>query len=427
MLLDCRFRCTYPMSIHVAIRFIRPLLCAFLASGGYLHAVELRGLIDLRVGTSDAAGSFTRDGLGKTRTDGESGNLRLGQAFLRVDGELLDSVSAMMVVSANDDRRGLLDINEAWLGWNPVPRSPWKIRAKFGAFFPTTNLEIDYDSVGWTPVRTISSSAINSWIGEEFRTQGIEFSMTRKGNLVDSSHDFGFSAAMFGRNDPAGSLLAWRGWSISDRISGITESIRLADLPVYRPSGALPLQNRSLRIAREIDHRVGYYAGAHYAHESWLRVDAMHYDNRGDPRVVKNGQYSWNTRFDHLGLRLLPGDDWTWLIQAMRGETTMGDNAVRLRYDAWYALLSHPLGVGNLTLRADRFRAQELVTDTLPSDPNSEHGRALALAYAWPINSNLSMVAEALEVRSQRRARLLIGSAPGQTERSLTVALRWQM
>ena len=414
------------MSNRCTAGVVRVLYCALLASGGNLHAIDVRGLIDLRVVATDADRSWTRDGLDKTRIDRNSGRVRLGHAFLRIDGDLLDSVSATVIASASDDRAGLLDINEAWLGWNPVPDSPWKTRVKVGAFFPAGNLEIDYDSIGWTPIRTISSSAINSWFGEEFRTQGVELSVGRKGNSAGSSHDYGVTVAAFGRNDPAGSLLAWRGWSISDRITGLSEAIRLADLPVYRRGGGLPDQSRSLRIAREIDNRAGYYLGAHYGYQSWMRVEGMRYDNRGDPLVIKNGQYSWNTRFDHLSVRLQPGEKWLWLLQALRGETIMGPNAVRLRYDAWYALASHPLGTGNLTIRFDRFRTREHSADILPTDPNSEHGRSLALAYSRQITPTVSLVSEALTVRSRRSARTLIDDTPDKTERSLTASIRWQ-
>ncbi len=404
----------------------RSILCASIACCGPLHAIELAGVVEARVLATDAQRSWTREGLDKSRFDRDSGPIRLGYAFLRLDADLLDAVTARVVASASDDRRALLDINEAWLGWNPVPSSPWKVRARLGAFFPAMNLEIDYESIGWTPARTISSSAINAWIGEEFRTQGLELSIVRKGNAARSPHDFGFSAALFGRNDPAGTLLAWRGWSIGDRITGLTEPVRLADLPVYRPSGALTEQARSLHIAREIDHRVGYYAAAHYGHGAWLGVDALRYDNRGDPRVVRNGQYSWNTRFDHVSVRLEPGGRWTWLAQALRGETLMGPNAVRLRYDAGYVLASHPLGPGHVTMRFDRFRAREHPADVLPSDPNGEHGRGLALAYFWRIDRAVEGVVEALEVRSVRASRTLFGAVPDRTERSLTAAIRWR-
>ena len=414
------------MRIRAVFRPRHLLICVFLLAACPLHAIEIRGLLDLRVIASDAERSWTRDGLDKSRYDQNSGYFRLGQAFLRVDGELLDTVSASVVASASDDRSRLLDINEAWLSWNPVPSSPWKTRVKFGAFFPVTSLEIEYDSIGWTPARTISSSAINSWIGEELRTQGVELTMTRKGVTENSAHDYGFTAAVFARNDPAGSLIAWRGWSIGDRITGLSESIRLADLPVYRPDGALPQQSRSIHLMKELDKRAGFYVGAHYAYDGWLSVNAMRYDNRGDPLILKNGQYSWNTRFSHVSARIQPHGQWEILLQALRGETLMGPNAVRLGYQSWYALVSHPIGPGNLTVRFDRFDAKEHAADIIPSDPNGESGRSMAIAYRWRMNQNASVVVEALRVQSDRPARILIGEAPGQTEQSLTASIRWQ-
>ena len=402
------------------------LLCVLLTVGWQLHAIEVRGVVDLRVGTSDADRSWTRDGLDKTRFDRNAGNVRLGQAFLRVDGDVLNDVTASVVASASDDRRGLVDITEAWLGWNPVPTSAWKTRVKLGAFFPVTNLEIGYDSIGWTPTRTISSSAINSWIGEELRTQGVELTMTRNGVTENSAHDYGFTAAVFGGNDPTGSLLAWRGWSIGDRITGLAESIRLADLPVYRSGGGLPQQDRSIHVFREIDRRPGFYFGAHYAYGGWLSVNALRYDNRGDPLVIRKGQYSWNTRFTHLNARMQLGDKWELLLQALRGKTIMGPNAVRFGYAAWYALASYPLGPGKLAVRADRFNVKEHQADILPADPNGETGRALAIAYSWRVNPSVSLVMEALRVRSDRIARTLIGDTPDKTERSLTASVRWQ-
>ena len=406
--------------------FSRALLLASISLCGLAHAIELRGLADVRFGATDATRSWTRDGLDKTQFDRDSEGLRLGHAFLRLEGDILYDVSAAVVASASADRGGLLDVNEAWLSWNPVPSSPWRMRARLGAFFPPTNLEIDYDSIGWTPARTVSASAINAWMGEELRIQGFEFSLARKGNQAGSAHDIGFAAALFGRNDPAGSLLAWRGWSIGDRVTGLTEPIRLADLPVYRSGGGLPAQARSIHIAREIDNRVGYYLGSHYGHGDWLRADLLRYNNRGDPLIVKSGQYSWKTTFDHLGVRLQPGGQWTWLGQGLRGETAMGPNAVRLRYDAWYILASHPFGAGSLAMRFDRFRAHELPSDILPDDPNSENGRGLALAYTRRLGSAVTLVAEVLQVRSSRSARVLVGAAVDRTENSFTAAIRWR-
>jgi hypothetical protein len=215
------------------------LLLALLASAfaSEAGAADWGGTVDLRATASHAnEASWIREGMGKTRSGQGSPALYLGQAIVRGEAELADTVSAALVLGAAGDRRGLIDVNEAWLAWKPVPGSAWKHSVKAGAFFPPTSVETDYDTPGWTPTRTISGSAINSWIGEEIRTTGIEWRALRRGRFAGSPHDFGVTLAAFKGNDPAATLLSWRGWSIGDRITGLNETLRLADLPVYRPA-----------------------------------------------------------------------------------------------------------------------------------------------------------------------------------------------
>jgi hypothetical protein len=386
------------------------------------RSVEWSGLLDVRALSADGERSWTRSGLGKTRYD--SSGVRLGQAILGAEWQVSDAITGSAVLNFSDDRRRLVDLQEAWLGWNPVPSGPWKMRAKAGLFFPPINQEIDYDRLTWTPTRTNSASAINSWIGEELRTKGLELSLTHRGRAAGSAHDFGASAAIFNGNDPAGTLLAWRGWGVGDRITGASEPIQLADLPVYRPNGAINQQTRDIKLFREIDGRAGYYAALNYAYGDMVEVKAMHYDNRGEPLIVKQGQYSWATKFHHVGLRLRPTGHWELMAQWLSGSTVMGPSAVALDYRAWYALASHPLGKGTLTLRYDQFRTRE--HDILPADPNGEDGRAIALAFVFEMTPAVSVVTELLSVHSTRPSRMLVRDLPRQHERSLTTALRWQ-
>jgi hypothetical protein len=406
------------------MRTYRLLAFTFAASAlcTQVHAIEVAGLIDVRAVAANSDTSWTREGLGKLRYDNSNDGLRIGQAMLWVSGEVTDTITGVAVINASDDRNYALDINEAWLRWNPIPTSAWQTKVKAGLFFPELSLE--NNGLGWTPTRTISTSAINSWIGEEIRTRGLEFKLTHRGRFDGSPHDYGLTAAAFNGNDPAGTLIAWRGWGIGDRISGVNEGITLADLPAYRSNGPLPLQSREIHVFKEIDNKLGYYVGAHYAYANWFEISGMHYDNRGDPLVVKKGQYAWRTKFNHLSVAMRPDNDWEILLQAMDGSTLMGPNAVNLNYRAWYALVSHPLGQGNLALRYDQFMAKE--NDILPSDPNGENGKALALAYSQAITPSLSMVAEALIIQSTRPLALPSYQPTRDKARSFTVALRWQ-
>jgi len=389
-----------------------------------VQAAEWRGLIDVRAVDADASRSFTDSGLGKLRYDSSSGRFSLGQAVLRGDFDLLDSVTATVDLSASDQHHGVVDVREAWLAWNPVPAGAWKTRVKAGSFFPPTSVEIDYEGIGWTPKRTISSSAINSWIGEELRTNGVEWSARRLGRYAEASYDLGLVAAVFNGNDPTGTMLAWRGWSISDRIAGRNEALQLADLPVYRADGAIPRQSRTIHPFREVDGHLGYYLGANLNYGKRLELAALHYDNRADPLIVKDGQYGWRTRFDHVSAVLRPHGDWELLMQAMRGDTLMGANAVALDFRSWFALVSHPLGPATVALRYDRFSTTG--HDILPGDPNDETGHGLALACSLPLSDSMELMAEALRVSSTRGARALIGELPAQAEHSVTVSLRWR-
>ncbi|MYM22238.1 hypothetical protein GTP46_06235 [Duganella sp. FT135W] len=402
-----------------------PILLALAVTSAGAQTVEWRGLLDVRAIDSDAGRSFLDSGLGKTRYDQNSPRLSIGQAVLRADADLFDSVSASMELSADQQHRGVVDVREAHLTWSPVPDGAWKTRVRAGFFFPPTSVEIDYDSVGWVPKHTISSSAINSWIGEELRTNGVEWSARRLGRYSGAPYDVGVLAAVYTGNDPTGTLLSWRGWSISDRIGGRNDTVELADLPVYRhPSGYLLRQSRTIHPFRELDGKLGYYVGANMNFGTGLELAALHYDNLTDPTVVKDGQYGWRTRFDHVSAVWRPQGQWEVSMQSMRGDTMMGRNGVGLDFQSWFVLASHPLGPGTAAVRYDRFSTSE--HDNIPSDPNNEVGYGVALAYDWPLAESLSLMTEALLVRSERSARVLIGEPALQMERSLTVSLRWR-
>lgn len=404
-------------AVAVLAMLAAPLACS--AQSG-----EWRGLLDMRANASDTARSWVHAGTGKSRYDRGSSRVGAGQAVLQGEADLANTMSASATISADGQRSGGLDVREAWLGWNPLPSGPWRLKAKAGAFFPPSSVEIDYAGIGWTPVRTVSSSAINSWIGEELRTRGMELQLTRTGRYEGRADDFGLLAAVFQGNDPAGTLLAWRGWSISDRIAGNFERMRLPDLPVYRADGAIPRQSRTLRPFREIDGRMGYYAAASYRHGEQLELAWLHYDNRADPVRVEDGQYGWRTRFEHVSLVARPHGTWELLFQYMRGDTLMGKNAVALDYHAWYALLSRSVGPGRLALRYDKFKTTE--HDLLPDDPNAERGRAVAVAYSVALGPSSELVTELLALDSRRAARTLVGEAPRQIERSIVASVRWQ-
>ena len=220
------------------------LLCCVAA----LRASELHGEVDFVLGTGSGQTGSTQTGLGKNDFDGNVSPWRDSSATVTIESQLLDEISSWVTLSADGERSQVVDVQEAWLSWKPVPSGPWRTRIRLGSFFPPTSLEIEPDSPSWKPVRTLSSSAINSWIGEELRANGLELAFSRRGLMIGSPHDFDFTVAAIGANDPAGTLLAWRGWTFSDHITGLTETQRLPDLPVETFPLGQKARNTGLRI-----------------------------------------------------------------------------------------------------------------------------------------------------------------------------------
>lgn len=376
------------------------ILCAGMAQA------DISGLVDLRLVQGDGTRSWLYEGLGKQRFDGSDDGLQLGQAVVEVKSELTDTLSGKLVVNGYSDRNSFADVTEAYLQWKPLPIDGYRFKAKVGALFPTLSLE--NSGPGWTNPWMISNSAINTWVGEELRTLGSEVSFSRPGQLNGSAHDIELVGALYRANDPAGALLTWRGWSLGDRITGLTERLTLPDLPVYETGGQLAWQANWEEPFHEIDNRYGYYTGINYGYNGWLNLRALHYDNRGNPRVLQNGQYAWTTRFDHLALRVDFPQELTLMAQYMTGYTQMG-RAVRgaiIDFDARYLLLSKAFGRQRLSLRYDKFSTTD--EDYTLGDNNAEDGHAIAIAWLFNLNESSQLGSEYLAVSSQRPGRLYL-------------------
>lgn len=406
---------------------LRPFAALAALSGGWFAApawaatADLQGVASAATAAADSRSHAFTEGFDKSPFgfDRPAGRLILRGDASWFEGDLL----ATAVIDADSQRNGVLDVQEAWLTWNPVPQGPLRHRARLGAFFPHTSLETDYPQIGWNAGRTLSGSAINSWLGEEIRIIGIEYSGEWRGAMFGSPHRFTLRAGAFGWNDPAGTEITWRGWNLAGRITGLFQQLRLPDLAVIQPGAPIAAQSRNVRLFREIDDRPGFYGAVGYGYEGLLDVELMRYDNRGDPFGLEAGQYSWRTRFDHASLRLQLPAGVELLAQAMQGDTFMGPRAAYVDFASWYLLASRQLGPGQATLRYDWFEAEE--DDIMPADANGELGHAWALAYRVPLPHSLTLVAEWLRVKSDRPARAELGEAVGKTEDSLALELRW--
>ena len=74
-----------------------------------------------------------------------------------------------------------------------MPKSAWRSNLKIGAFYPPISLE--HRASGWSNPYTISSSALNTWVGEELRTIGVGYELDHLGIAEGGRFDYGVNAA----------------------------------------------------------------------------------------------------------------------------------------------------------------------------------------------------------------------------------------
>src|SRR5262249_39821269 len=161
-------------------------------------------------------------------------------------------LSANVVLRVEDYQKTFVDVMEAYVRYRPVSTNAWRWSIKAGAFFPPISLE--NTEVGWTRGWTLTPSAITSWGGDELCTVGgeAEIEWRREARTISAE------AAAFGYNDPAGVLIAFRGWIFEDHPSTLIDRERLPDALATDFGIRGPLYANEFA---ETDGRIGWYAG----------------------------------------------------------------------------------------------------------------------------------------------------------------------
>ncbi len=255
-------------------------------------------------------------------------------------------------------------------------------------------MSLENPDIGWTSPYLYSNSAINSWLGEEIRTIGIEASVSRPGRHFNSPHSFTWTAAIYKANDPAGSLLSWRGFALHDRQSTLNEAIPFADNPVF-DSGPLRRQANQVLPFTEVDGRFGYHLGMHWDYYKRSEVRLYYYDNRGDPASFNRstGQYGWDTRFISAAWLFKFTPATRLVVQWLDGNTIMGpSHGIDNDFESYFVLLSHKRGKHRFSIRYDHFAVIEI--DDWAFDPNDSEGESLAAAWRYDFNANWQLGGE---------------------------------
>jgi hypothetical protein len=394
------------------MRCARALFCVGLvlwtAGAHAQERLSVSGDVDLRWVRATGESSYLNGGLGILRFDPQHEDTQVGRAFLASTLRLTDVVSVHAALDAYGDYGGNpADLSEFYLDIRPFPTTSVRWRARVGAFFMPVSLE--NRGVGWTNVYSITPSAINTWIGEEFRTLGAELESRWLGASSGYLGDVALIAAVYGWNDPAGELIAERGFALSDRPSTLFDGLGKPPAGFYH----------------EIDRKPGYYGGLSWRHHDRLEVRALRYDNRGDPGAVNAaGDAAWRTRFSSVGACLEPSSHWTFAAQYLDGADFLGISQIYMKLRAEYALASFEWARERLTARYDDFHTHQVSGFFGP--PGNQNGHGWTYAWSHELGEHWQFLAEWLRVASVFPPRTEFGNLAAQTQSQLQLAARYK-
>jgi hypothetical protein len=345
-------------------------------------------------------------GLGKFRTGGDTGEMMFqgaGQGVLSLGKEF----SVIAVAKADPETINGVDALEAYLSWHPASdgRLSWSLKA--GAFFPAISLE--NDDIGWTSPYTITYSAINTWIGEELRTLGGEGTLRLR---TDSLGTVSAVGALNCCNDPAGILMADRGWSIGDRATGLFERVRLPDATMRLFHAPVPGRTG---MFDEIDHRAGWYGGLNWQMGGIGKLSVLRYENQGDPAAHTAHDTAWETRFWSFGART-QFDNLVLIAQQLSGYTSVESRGAEVvtKFQSGFLLASYGLDGLDLedwrfSVRGDLFQTRHLTPSVM-----NEDGQAATYSLSWQPVESFRLTGETVWMHSRRGEYVSAGVPSGQ-------------
>ena len=393
-------------------------LLSFTSQANTGSPLHIRGMLDVQLQTqNNGTQSWLNDGASGLRFSNNDSALQLTQVGLDISYRLTPTLKAKTTLLAYTGDEAEITPTEVFLHYRPVPSSQWRQEWRVGMF----HLPMSLENRGplWSSPYSLNSSTINTWLGEEMRTIGAEGRWTLPGKFREKNWDLAFIASVYGYNDTAGTLLAWRGWAQHDRIAGIRSSYSIAPLPQVGPGGLFEQQKQRYEPFVETDHKPGFYLGSELAlgerlaRGRKLKLSYFYYNNRAKSTAVKGGQYGWRTRFQQLSAHWRMTNSVEILGQILSGDTLMGAGpTTSIEADFWaaYALISKRWGPHRATLRWDRFEVEDL--DQTPRDTNDEHGHSLMLGYSYNWGKGWKASLNLTRWQSERPGRHYIPSQP---------------
>lgn len=378
------------------------------------------GYADLRlVASSGSDRSWLDGGLGKLRYGRGNSGLQFAGAIGQANWLPAPELVVVAIGRIEPRQRSVFDLLEGYVRYRPVSTTRWRWSVTGGAFFAPFSLE--NTEIGWSPYWTITPSAINSWLGDELRTIGGEGRLEWRGD----DGTITVLASAFGWNDPAGVMIADRGWALDDRPTGLLDHLREPDATLIKFGDTPPDRTP---IFEEIDHRVGWYAGAMWNDTGQWQLEGFYYDNEGNPRAHRDDYFAWRTRFwdfgfaDHIG-------EFTVISQALTGSTVIAPSPTfrtTTEFDSAFVLLGWERGDWRLAGRGELFHTR--AHNSFGASPSlSENGYALTGSVSWLPTDWLKLTGEIIALDSKRGERSVIGLDPAQSESQLQLSARFYL
>ena len=379
--------------------------CAWCAPVIAQQASDVSGYVDLRGAVADGQPSWLGGDYGKARYGGDSelklrGRFEVAEAAVVWHPRISENVGAIVHLQYQPGQDNAVDVIESYLSFRTSPGSSLRLSGKAGVFYPQISLE--HDEFGWTTYHTITPSAINTWIGEEIKVLGLEGTVRQ----AVGPGDLSFTASVFGFDDTAGTLMAFRGWAFHDQEAQVFGSF---PIPENAP-GRMALfdwQDPYSKSMLEVDERAGFYGQLRYDGPDGLSLSAFHYDNAGDRLAVDGPQWGWETRFSNFVASYNPAPGARLLAQYLTGETKSGwympEVVIDTEFSSWYLLGAWDFGWGEIAGRFDRFDMDDQSFEFI--DNQNESGSAVTLALGRQISPNLMGRLELMRIDSDKPAR----------------------
>ncbi|QOC23642.1 hypothetical protein IC757_05750 [Wenzhouxiangella sp. AB-CW3] len=393
--------------------------------------VEWLGFAAVRAGWVEGQPGWIEGGFGRLAAGGDApgdrelwvrGETQLGLRF-EPSVSWRGKLHAVARASTADNQGDAVGLTEAWARYQRAVGHRGELALTGGLFFfPTSQENID---PLWASPYTLTYSAINSWFAEEFRPLGLDAewqSYTGQGDI------WSLGATVFGGNDTMGTLLAWRGWAMHDRLGGFDEKLPLPPVFSLEDGRYFGAQRHfsTTAFGSDLDGRPGWAARARFDRGQAFSGQVAWVDNRGDRRL-HGDEWAWATRFAHAGGHWQVSDS----VELM-GEFTHGNTRIRFPGSPWvdadfraaYLMASVATTTGRWSLRHDRFHVDDRLANPAWGLFN-DRGRALTLAWIRDIADRSRFGVELLWLESDRSVAAQSGF-PADTD-GLSLLAEWRI